>query len=144
MAVKVINLEEADEDVTKEIAILRKCKNPYVVQYLGSSLRGTDLWVRLSAAILARRARGGGPDAVGAQIVMEYCGAGSVSDLCGICERTLDEDELAEVMASMLLGLKYLHESKLIHRVGVRAHAAGGSGAHALAARRTSRPATCC
>lgn len=51
------------------------------------------------------------------QIVMEYCGAGSVNDLISICHVTLTEPEIADVCASMLLGLQYLHKEHLIHRV---------------------------
>jgi serine/threonine protein kinase len=51
---------------------------------------------------------------------MEYCGAGSVSDIMTICEVTLTEAEIADVMAATLIGLKYLHSMKLIHRVRVQ------------------------
>lgn len=50
------------------------------------------------------------------QIVMEYCGAGSVCDLMAICERTLGEDQIAVILKQALMGLKYLHANKKIHR----------------------------
>jgi len=36
-------------------------------------------------------------------IVMEYCGAGSLCDLMAICERTLDEEQIAVCLLSSLL-----------------------------------------
>ena len=42
---------------------------------------------------------------------------GSVSDLMAIGDTTLSETQIAEVCADILLGLCYLHEQKLIHRV---------------------------
>ena len=46
------------QDIIKEISIMQQCVSPYVVRYYGSYFKNTDLW-----------------------IVMEYCGAGSVSDI---------------------------------------------------------------
>lgn len=87
---------EADlGDFKKEIDILAKCSSPYIVSYLGSYIKDGDLW-----------------------IVMEYCGAGSVADLMAICDITLMEEEIAEVMACTIKGLEYLHSNRLIHRGG--------------------------
>ena len=47
---------------------------------------------------------------------MEYCGAGSLSDLMAICDTTLTELQIAAVMKQSLQGLVYLHGSKMIHR----------------------------
>ncbi len=55
-----------------------------------------------------------------AQIVMEYCSAGSVSDLMTICDTLLQENQIAHICASVLLGFQYLHASRHIHRVGTR------------------------
>ena len=94
VAIKAIPIESDLTDIQKEIAILRKCRSPYVVSYFGSYEKDGDLW-----------------------IVMEFCSAGSVSDLMSICDITLEEYEIAEVLASVLKGLQYLHDAKLIHRV---------------------------
>uniref|UniRef100_A0A8C5P260 non-specific serine/threonine protein kinase n=1 Tax=Jaculus jaculus TaxID=51337 RepID=A0A8C5P260_JACJA len=68
-------------------------KSPYVVKYYGSYFKNTDLW-----------------------IVMEYCGAGSVSDIIRLRNKTLTEDEIATILKSTLKGLEYLHFMRKIHR----------------------------
>lgn len=47
---------------------------------------------------------------------MEFCGAGSVSDIMRLRKKTLSEDEIATVLTDTLKGLEYLHERKKIHR----------------------------
>lgn len=48
---------------------------------------------------------------------MEYCGAGSMSDLMMKGRFRLKEEEIRLVLAQVLLGLAYLHDQKKIHRV---------------------------
>lgn len=50
------------------------------------------------------------------QIVMEYCGAGSVSDIMRLRKKTLQEDEIATILSDTLKGLEYLHLRRKIHR----------------------------
>lgn len=50
------------------------------------------------------------------QIVMEYCGAGSVSDIMRLRKKTLTEEEIATVLYDTLRGLEYLHLRRKIHR----------------------------
>jgi serine/threonine protein kinase len=47
---------------------------------------------------------------------MEYCGAGSVSDLMNITNKTLTEDQIAVVCLHSVKGLAYLHSQRKIHR----------------------------
>jgi len=47
---------------------------------------------------------------------MEFCGAGSVSDIMRLRKKTLTEDEIATVLTDTLKGLEYLHTRKKIHR----------------------------
>lgn len=47
---------------------------------------------------------------------MEYCGAGSVSDLMRITDKVLSEDQISVVVRDALKGLVYLHSLRKIHR----------------------------
>lgn len=47
---------------------------------------------------------------------MEYCAAGSVSDVMKLCRNTLTDDQIAYVMKDSLKGLLYIHSKKKIHR----------------------------
>ncbi|KAH0619105.1 hypothetical protein JD844_018776 [Phrynosoma platyrhinos] len=92
-------LRKLDEDsLTKQpeevFDVLEKLgEGPHVVKYYGSYFKNTDLW-----------------------IVMEYCGAGSVSDIIRLRNKTLMEDEIATIIQSTLKGLEYLHFMRKIHR----------------------------
>lgn len=92
-AVKVIPMDGDIATVQREIAILEQCHCDNIVAYKGSFHDDTNLW-----------------------IAMEYCDAGSVSDLIDICKVILDESEIAIIMAGTLRGLAYLHEQGKIHR----------------------------
>jgi len=81
------------DDVIKEINIMKQCKNQYVIEYYGSYFKDNGLW-----------------------IVMEYCGAGSVSDLMRLTKKTLTEEQIACVCVQVLKGLQYLHGIRKIHR----------------------------
>uniref|UniRef100_A0A8C6QRT8 Protein kinase domain-containing protein n=1 Tax=Nannospalax galili TaxID=1026970 RepID=A0A8C6QRT8_NANGA len=77
---KQVPIESDLQEIIKERSII-----PYVVKYFGSYFKNTDLW-----------------------IVMEYCGAGLVSDII--------KDEIATILKSTLKGLEYLHFMRKIHR----------------------------
>lgn len=47
---------------------------------------------------------------------MEYCDIGSVNDLMKATQKTLNEVHIACILKGVLLSLKYLHNSKKIHR----------------------------
>lgn len=47
---------------------------------------------------------------------MEYCGAGSVSDIMRLRKKTLSEDEISTILSDTLKGLEYLHLRRKIHR----------------------------
>ena len=50
------------------------------------------------------------------QIVMEYCGGGSVSDCMYAVRHCLIEPQIAAICKQVLLGLDYLHGTGKIHR----------------------------
>ncbi|KAI8849425.1 kinase-like domain-containing protein [Chytridium lagenaria] len=92
---------DLDESI-KEISIMNGCESNYVVAFYGSYLKDTHLW-----------------------IVMEYCAAGSVSDIMSLCRTTLNEAQIAVVCQYTLEGLSYLHSKRKIHRIskqGTRQH----------------------
>lgn len=94
VAIKIIDVENAEdevEDIIQEISILSELKSPYVTQYHGSFLKGSDLW-----------------------IVMEFCSGGSCSDLMRAGQIT--EDYISIVVRELLMGLDYLHSDKKLHR----------------------------
>lgn len=96
VAVKVLDLQGDDAqaaDLKREINILQSCACKQIVAYGGAYVKDGQLWIS-----------------------MEYCGAGSLSDLMAICDTTLGEREIAAVMYQSLMGLEYLHKTKKIHR----------------------------
>lgn len=50
------------------------------------------------------------------QIVMEYCGAGSVADILTIYRNVLNEFQIQRIVRDALIGLAYLHKRGQIHR----------------------------
>lgn len=93
LAIKQVPVDTDLQEIIKEISIMQQCDSPYVVKYYGSYFKNTDLW-----------------------IVMEYCGAGSVSDIMRLRKKTLNEDEIATILSDTLKGLEYLHLRRKIHR----------------------------
>ncbi|XP_052097193.1 serine/threonine-protein kinase 3-like isoform X2 [Mytilus californianus] len=93
LAIKQVPVDTDLQEIIKEISIMQQCDSPYIVKYYGSYFKNTDLW-----------------------IVMEYCGAGSVSDIMRLRNKTLTEDEIATLMLDTLHGLNYLHSRRKIHR----------------------------
>ncbi|XP_030748575.1 serine/threonine-protein kinase 3 [Sitophilus oryzae] len=93
LAIKQVPVDTDLQEIIKEISIMQQCDSPYVVKYYGSYFKNTDLW-----------------------IVMEYCGAGSVSDIMRLRKKTLSEEEIATILSDTLKGLEYLHLRRKIHR----------------------------
>jgi len=92
-AVKRVPVENDLDEILNEIKIMKQCRSPYIISYFGSYFKDSELW-----------------------IVMEYCGAGSVSDIMRITDKTLTEDQIAVVLKDALKGLVYLHSLRKIHR----------------------------
>ncbi|XP_034096107.1 serine/threonine-protein kinase 3/4-like [Gymnodraco acuticeps] len=93
VAIKQVPVESDLQEIIKEISIMQQCNSPHVVRYYGSYFKNSDLW-----------------------IVMEYCGAGSVSDIIRLRNKTINEEEMAAILQSTLKGLEYLHFMRKIHR----------------------------
>ena len=93
IAIKKVPVDSDLQEIIKEISIMQQCDSPYVVRYYGSYFKDQDLW-----------------------IVMEYCGAGSVSDIMKACRQTLTESQTATILQATLKGLEYLHFKRKIHR----------------------------
>ena len=95
MAIKVIDLESAEEEIDEirsEINVLSECSSPYITKYITSYTEGAHLY-----------------------IVMEFLSGGSVY---GLLERGggIDEQVVAVITRELLKGLEYLHSSNRIHR----------------------------
>lgn len=93
VAIKLVPIESDLHEIIKEISIMQQCDSPFVVRYYGSYFKKCDLW-----------------------ICMEYCGAGSVSDIMRLRKKTLSEEEIATILSDTLMGLEYLHLRRKIHR----------------------------
>ena len=94
VAIKIIDVENAEdevEDIIQEISILSELHSPYVTQYHGSFLKGSDLW-----------------------IIMEFCSGGSCADL--LKPGLIAEEYICIILRELLLGLEYLHNDKKLHR----------------------------
>jgi len=97
VAIKIIPLnaqeEEGFAEIQREVHLLQECNHPNVVRYLGSLRAKEALW-----------------------IIMEFCGAGSTSDLMHASEAPLDEQLITYICAETLKGLAYLHAIGKVHR----------------------------
>ncbi|XP_077818369.1 mitogen-activated protein kinase kinase kinase kinase 2 isoform X11 [Macaca mulatta] len=93
-AVKIVKLDPGDDisSLQQEITILRECRHPNVVAYIGSYLRNDRLW-----------------------ICMEFCGGGSLQEIYH-ATGPLEERQIAYVCREALKGLHHLHSQGKIHR----------------------------
>ncbi|XP_076804938.1 misshapen-like kinase 1 isoform X1 [Clavelina lepadiformis] len=101
-AIKVMDVtEEEEEEIKLEINMLKKySEHRNIATYYGAFVKKTlpghddQLW-----------------------LVMEFCGAGSVTDLVKATKgNTLKEDWIAYICREILKGLQHLHKHKVIHR----------------------------
>lgn len=102
-AIKIMSVtEDEEEEIKLEINLLRKYSNHVnIARYYGAFIKK------------------GQPDAQDDQLwlVMEFCGAGSVTDLVKATKaRSLKEDWIAYICREVLNGVNHLHNKKVIHR----------------------------
>jgi len=96
VAIKIIDLEESKDDVQticREITTLVSSSCPQLINYYGSAVFGTKLW-----------------------IAMEYVDGGSILDKIKKQGSPLTEDQIAYIVHEVLLGLDYLSRNGKIHR----------------------------
>jgi len=94
VSIKVVPIEDDYNDIIKEINFMKSIICPQVVRFYGSFVKeDIELW-----------------------IVMEYCAAGSVSDIMHLRKKTLTEEQIAVIIKSTLQGLVYMHSHMKIHR----------------------------
>jgi hypothetical protein len=93
VAIKVIQIKQDTklETIESEIAMMQSCKHENIVKYHGTYSVQNDLW-----------------------IVMELVEGGKLTDI--LMKTRFSEDEIACVTKFSLLALKYLHDTKRIHR----------------------------
>ena len=93
VAIKIIPADSELNDLMKEITILKECNSDYIIRYYGSYYKEGDLW-----------------------IVMEFGDCGSLADSINKEAGFFSEQEIQYILASVLLGISYLHANKKIHR----------------------------
>ncbi|ESO06666.1 hypothetical protein HELRODRAFT_94192 [Helobdella robusta] len=95
VAVKRMDLrkQQRKELLFNEVLIMRDYHHPNIVNMYSSYLVGDELWV-----------------------VMEYLEGGALTDIVSSSHSKMDEQQIATVCKSVLLGLAYLHENNIIHR----------------------------
>jgi serine/threonine-protein kinase 24/25/MST4 len=139
VAIKVINLEEAEEEIDEirqEITMLSECQSPYVTKYITSYSNGPDLCIGQSRWRHSLGTMGCGwgkcvryaiacPNiqcffmhvycrCILLCAVMEYLGGGSVHEL--LENGPLDESVVAVITRELLKAVEYLHANGKIHR----------------------------
>jgi hypothetical protein len=93
VALKQVTIDRDLNAIMHEISVLESCNSSSIIALYGFFVDESVLW-----------------------IVMEYCEAGSISDVVRFIGRTLSEQQIAHVVKDTLLGLDYLHTNSKIHR----------------------------
>lgn len=95
VAIKAVNLDQSDDDIPillEEIKLLRELRSPYITRWYDTCIEDVTMLIK-----------------------MEYCGAGSCTDLLHV-HRKLPETAVAYITKQTLMGLAYLHSQRIIHR----------------------------
>ena len=92
---KCVITQKNEKSLLNEIEIMKTCRHPNIVQYLGSYLEDGYVWV-----------------------VMEYMDGGCLTEVLTQYENgfRMTEDQMAYVLREVMQGLLYLHQRHKIHR----------------------------
>ena len=94
IALKIMKIDiDLVVDLISEITIQKQCKSKYIVNFVDSFIKGSDIWLGI-----------------------EYIDGGSCLDIAKITKTVWNEEYIAIILRETLKGLKYLHSKKLIHR----------------------------
>lgn len=96
IAIKAINLEQSEDEIPvllEEIKLLRNLRHENITNWYNTFVVDITMF-----------------------IAMEYCDEGSCADLLKFHKSGLGENIVSYIMKSVLEGLKYLHNLKIIHR----------------------------
>ena len=93
VALKIVPVDDDLDDIVKEINVMNGCDCDAIVRYFGSYFKNEHLWM-----------------------FIEFCPAGSVSDIVKLMKTNMTENEIAAICRNTLAGLQYLHDRKKIHR----------------------------
>lgn len=89
-----------------EPELLKSCQSGFVVRYYDVVRKDNEIWVCIC-------------DLCDKQIVMEFCRCGSIGAYIQ-SEKRLSKEVLRDIVSCILLGLSYLHNKKVIHRVSAK------------------------
>ena len=103
VAVKRISLPP-NAGPLNEPELLKSCQSGFVVRYYDMVRKDNEICIC---------------DLCDKQIVMEFCRCGSIGSYIRSGER-LNEEVLRDIVSCILLGLSYLHNKKVIHRVSAK------------------------
>ncbi|KAI6239249.1 Non-specific serine/threonine protein kinase [Aphelenchoides fujianensis] len=86
-----IDKQAIPELLLNEVAVMKSCDHPHIVQFFSSHLVDNELW-----------------------ICMELAGGGLLTDY--VCKKRLLEESIATISKQCLEALHYLHSRRIIHR----------------------------
>eukprot|EP01125_Pyxidicula_operculata_P005765 TRINITY_DN2012_c0_g1_i1.p1 TRINITY_DN2012_c0_g1~~TRINITY_DN2012_c0_g1_i1.p1 ORF type:complete len:948 (-),score=205.72 TRINITY_DN2012_c0_g1_i1:135-2978(-) len=94
IAIKIVEggNKKLQEDLEKEMEILKQCRSENVIAYFGTIIRENETW-----------------------ILMDYCAVGSVKDVIKTTMETLNEPQCKYILLGTLKGLAYMHQRKILH-----------------------------
>jgi serine/threonine protein kinase len=96
LALKIIKMSASkskQDEIMREIDVLKRCSSTYIVQYYGCFFTPSSL-----------------------HILMDFCEMGSLYDMMKALGEPLTESECSAAIWGSIQGLAYLHSQNIIHR----------------------------